>query len=107
VVFDTSAAYSYFTFRNSIATRGAFVSTLPSPMLFLGKAAAALSQKRCESTTVEPVSADFEQLAAWLQSGLQVPINSRFPVKRLDAALARGTKGRTLGRIAVQIEGGF
>lgn len=107
VVFDTSAAYSYFAFRNSIASRGAFVTTLPSPMLFLGKVAAAQSRKRCEVATVKPVSADLEQLAAWLASGLQVPINSRFPVKNLGDALALHAKGGTPGRIAVQVEGGF
>lgn len=107
VVFDTAAAYSFFTFRNSIATRGAFVSTLPSPMLFLGKALTALSHKRCEVGTVKPVSADLEQLATWIQGGLHVLINSRFPVKSLGEALALSAKGGTLGRIVVQVDDGF
>ncbi|HXZ15714.1 MAG TPA: NAD(P)-dependent alcohol dehydrogenase [Roseiarcus sp.] len=107
VVFDPAAAHSYLAFRNRIAARGAFVSTVPSPALLLGKAMAALSLKRCEFGSVKPVSADFEQLAVWLQSGLQAPVDSRFPVKNLGAALAQLTRGELRGRIAVQVHGGF
>jgi NADPH:quinone reductase-like Zn-dependent oxidoreductase len=106
VVFDPAAAYSYFAFRNRIAAGGAFVSTVPSPALFLGKAIAALSLQRCEFGSVRPVSDDLEQLAAWLQSGLQAPINSRFPVKDLGPALAALTAGAVRGRIVVQVNGG-
>jgi NADPH:quinone reductase-like Zn-dependent oxidoreductase len=107
VVFDAAAAYSYFAFRKCIVAGGAFVSTLPSPALILGKAVAALSSKRCEFTGVKPVTADLEQLAAWLQDGLQAPIDSRFPVKNLGAALMQLTKGEVRGRVVVQIDGGF
>ena len=107
VVFDAAAAYSYLAFRKRIAADGAFVTTLPSPALFLGKAVAALSSKRCEFTAVKPVTADLEQLAAWLQGGLQAPIDTRFTVKDLGAALARIAKGEVCGRVVVQVDGGF
>lgn len=107
VVFDSAAAYSYLGFRKRIAARGAFVTTVPSPAFFLGKAGAALSSKRCEFASVKPVSTDLKQLAEWLQSGLQAPIDSRFRLKNLGAALAQLSKGEARGRVVVQVEGGF
>jgi NADPH:quinone reductase-like Zn-dependent oxidoreductase len=107
VIFDPAAAYSYFAFSRRIAACGAFVSTVPSPLLFLGKAIAPLSGKRCDFGSVKPVSADLEQLAAWLQSGLQVPIAARFSAKDLGGALAQVAKGELLGRVVVQVDGGF
>jgi len=107
VIFDPAAAYSYFAFSRRIAIGGAFVSTVPSPGLFLGKAIAPLSGKRCEFGSVKPVSADLEQLAAWLQSGLHVPVDSRFPAKDLAGALTRVSKGGLRGRVVVQVDGGF
>ncbi|HXZ16005.1 MAG TPA: zinc-binding dehydrogenase, partial [Roseiarcus sp.] len=70
-------------------------------------AIAALSLKRCEFGSVKPVSADLEQLAVWLQSGLEAPVDSRFPVKDLGPALAALTTGGVRGRIVVQVNGGF
>lgn len=107
VVFDVAAAYSYLTFRERIAAGGVFVSTVPSPSLFLGKAVAVLSSKRCEFAGVKPVTADLEQLAWWLQGGLQAPIDSRFAVMDLGAALAQLTKGEVHGRVVVKVDGGF
>lgn len=107
VVFDTAAAYSYFALRKRIATGGAFMSTVPSPLLFLGKVAVAMSSKRCGFSSVKSDTPDLEQLATWLQEELQAPIDSIFPVSNLDAALARLNKGEVYGRIVIQVDGGF
>ncbi len=107
VVFDAAAAHSYLASRHLLAKGGAYVTTLPSPGVFLGKATAALSSRRCEFITVKSVGKDLEQLATWIEGGLQVPIGDRFPVRDLGAALARLGKGEVRGRIVVQVEGGF
>ncbi|GLK77625.1 oxidoreductase [Methylopila jiangsuensis] len=103
IVFDAAAAYSYFAFRRRIGSHGAYVTTLPSPQLLLGKVMAPLSGKRCETGTVRSVAADLEQIAAWLANGLRVPIASRFPVTELGAALDQSAKGGLLGRVAVEV----
>jgi len=107
VVFDLTAAYSYLAFRSRIGARGAFVSTLPSLSIFIGKAVAALSGQRCAFGSVRPTSSDLEQLARWLGGGLRVPISARFQVNDLGSALATLAKGGVHGRIAMQVEGGF
>ena len=40
VVFDAAAAHSYFAARHLLVKGGAYVTTLPSPGVFLGKAVA-------------------------------------------------------------------
>jgi len=107
VVFDTAAAYSYFGFRNRIARRGAYVTTLPSLANFLGKAIAPITGKRCETGTVKSVAADLDQLAAYMERGLKVSIDSSFPVVSLGEALARARTGELLGRVSVQVAGTF
>ena len=68
---------------------------------------AALSSHRCEFIAVKSVGADLDQLAGWIRDGMQVPIDARFPVRDLAAALDRLGKGEVRGRVAVQVEGGF
>lgn len=107
VIFDVSAAYSYAAFSKKLAQRGTFVSTLPTPGVFLGKILAPLAGKRCEFGGVKAVSSDLERLAGWLDSGLPAPVDAQFPVKKLGVALAHLGQGEVRGRIAVQVQGGF
>jgi len=107
VVFDAAAAHSYLACRHLLTRGGAYVRTLPSPGVFLGKAIAVLSSRRCEFIAVKPVRKDLEQLATWIRDGMQVPIEARFPVREVGAALQRQSKGELRGRLVVQVEGGF
>ena len=107
VVFDAAAAHGYFACRHLVAKGGAYVTTLPSPGVFVGKAFGALSSKRCEFIAVKSVAKDLEQLGAWILDGMQVPIDTRFPVRELGAALDKLRKGEVRGRLVVQVEDGF
>jgi NADPH:quinone reductase-like Zn-dependent oxidoreductase len=107
VVLDAAAAHGFLACRHQLAKSGAYVTTLPSPGVFIGKAFAALSSQRCEFITVKSKAKDLEQLATWIRDGLQVPIDARFAVRDLAAALDRLGKGEVRGRLAVQVEGGF
>ena len=107
VVFDAAAAHGYLACRHMLAKGGAYVTTLPSPGVFLGKAIAAFSSHRCEFITVKSTGKDLEQLATWIHDGMQVPIDARFPVREVGAALERLGKGEVRGRLVVQVEGGF
>jgi len=107
VVFDAAAAHGYFACRHQLGPSGAYVVTLPSPAVFLGKLAAALGSRRCEFVAVKPLRKDLELLGSWIAEGMRVPVESRFAVKDLRAALDLLARGSVRGRIAVQIEGGF
>ena len=107
VVFDAASAHGFGACKHLLAPGGAYVATLPSPAVFLGKLAAMFSGHRCEFVTVKPLRKDLEQLATWIGEGMQVPIDARFPVKSLRQGLDRLGKGEVRGRLVVEIDGGF
>lgn len=108
VVFDAPCAHSYFQFRRKIAPGGAYVTTLPNPSAFLAKAiGGALFNRRCEFIIVKSLRKDLELLGAWASEGMKVPVQARYPVRELAAAEKELSKGSFMGRLAIQVEGGF
>jgi NADPH:quinone reductase-like Zn-dependent oxidoreductase len=107
VIFDAATAHSYLACRRQLAKTGSYVPTLPSTGLLVGMALAAFSSQRCAFAAVKSAAKDLEQVAAWLLDGLQAPIEARFPVRELGAAMDRFAKGELRGRVVVQVEGGF
>ena len=103
VVFDAAAAYSYAAFRHALAPGGGYVSTLPGPAWLGGKLLTAFSSRHAHVVVVQSRRADLEQIAGWLAVGMKVPIDSRFPVTELRAALDRLAKGEVRGRIVVDV----
>ena len=47
------------------------------------------------------------QLAAWAADGMNVPVDSTFPVRDVAKALARLKKGGMKGRVVITVEDGF
>ena len=107
VVFDAAAAHGYLACQHQLGPHGAYVTTLPSPGVFLGKLTSLFSSRRCEFIAVKALRQDLELLATWLAGGLSVPIDTRFPVREARAALDRLSKGEVRGRLSVQVDGGF
>jgi len=107
VVFDAAAAQGYFACRHQLTASGAYITTLPSPGVFLGKLASVLSSRRCEFIVVQSLTKDLGQMASWIEAGMRVPIAARYPVRELGLALALLAKGGVCGRIAIQVESGF
>jgi NADPH:quinone reductase-like Zn-dependent oxidoreductase len=107
VVFDAAAAHGFGACKHLLAPGGAYVTTLPSPGVFLGKLRAMLSGRRCEFVAVKPLRRDLEQLATWVGEGMRAPVDARFPVKNLKQALDRLSKGEVRGRLVVEVDGGF
>jgi alcohol dehydrogenase len=103
VVFDAAAAYSYAAFRHALAPGGGYVSTLPDAGWVGGKLLATFSSKHTHFVIVKSARADLEQIGAWLAAGMKVPIDSRFPVADLRAALARQASGEVRGRVVVDV----
>jgi NADPH:quinone reductase-like Zn-dependent oxidoreductase len=107
VILDAAAAYSYAACRHLLAPGGAYVTTLPDAGLIVGKVLTVFSSRRCAMITVKPVRSDLDAVAAFVAEGMQVPIDTRFPVRDLPLAFARLQKGAMRGRISVRVEGGF
>jgi len=107
LIFDAAAAHTFAQCSGALTTAGAYVTTLPSAGWAMGKLLTAFSSKSCALVMVQPKAADLAFLAGELGKGLQVPIDSTFPVRDVVAAIQRQTKGEMRGRIVVQVEGGF
>jgi NADPH:quinone reductase-like Zn-dependent oxidoreductase len=107
VVFDTPAAYSFGRERHRLSPGGVYVTTLPSPRLFAGKIAALFFSQRCAMLVVASKRADLATLGEWLAEGLQVPIDARYQVREVAAAVDRVAGGQRSGRIAIDVAGGW
>lgn len=107
VVFDTTGLYTYRACRRILTDSGVFVTTLPSVSFALGKLSTLLSSRRCALVMVESRRDDLEQLGRWLADGLAAPIAERVPVRDAAAALEHVTAGGLLGKVAVDVIGGF
>jgi len=107
VAFDTPAAYGYLACRGMLSPRGAYVTTLPNGGLVAGKLMTLFSRRRAALLVVKSVRADLELLGGWLAEGLQVPIDSRFPVADAGRAIDRLSQGGMRGRVVVDVAGGW
>lgn len=107
VVFDAAAAASYGRARRVLRAGGTYVTTLPSARFVGGKLWSLAERRRCEILIVSSRSADLELVGSWLAGGMRVPIDARFPVRDLRAALDRLARGELLGRIAIAVDGGL
>jgi hypothetical protein len=79
----------------------------PGASLMTGMAHALLTGKGCHFVQVASRRADLELVGGWLADGLEVAIDSRHPVAELGAALSRQTERGRVGRVVVQVEGGW
>jgi NADPH:quinone reductase-like Zn-dependent oxidoreductase len=107
MVFDTPAVHSFGACAHLLRDGGAYVTTLPSAGVLVGKLRALFSSKRCEFIAVKSRRSDLERLGEWLADGLEVPIDSRHPVREVTAALGRMSARRREGRVVVDVADGW
>jgi len=107
VVFDTPAAYGYVACRRMLAPGGAYVTTLPTGALLVGKLMTLFSSRRAALLVVKSLRADLELMAGWLAEWLPVPIDSRFSVAEAGRAIDRLEQGGMRGRVVVDVAGGW
>ena len=68
---------------------GAFVTTLPSFGAVADKLASLFSPSSAQMVYVMAKPEDLERLADWLSDGMETPVDSTFPVRKIDEALSR------------------
>ncbi len=105
-VFLDAAAMSSFGEAKGLLNRGgAYVTLLPSASVFGAMVLSLFSSKRCGFVTVQSRSADLEQLASWIVSGVLKPsVEETFPLSDIHTALSALDSGRVRGKLAVRIE---
>ncbi len=107
VVFDTPAVHSFGRCAKSMRPGDTYVTTLPDAALLTGMAGALFTSKRCRFVQVASKQADLELVGRWLSDGLDVPIDSRHKVADLGDALTRQTDRGRVGRVVVDVAGGW
>lgn len=107
VVFDSPGVSSFGAISPCLRPGGAYVTTLPGAALLTGTLRALFSSKRCHFVQVASRRADLELVGGWLADGLQVTIDSTHPIADLGAALARQNARDRVGRVVVDVAGGW
>ncbi len=107
VVFDTPAVYSFGRCAKVLRAGGTYVTTLPDVSLVTGIVRAMFTSRHCRFVQVASKRADLELVGGWLSDGLEVPIDSRHKIADLDAALKRQTDRERVGRVVVDVDGGW
>lgn len=107
VVFDAAAASCWGQWKSLLKPGGRFVTTLPTFAFAIDKVASLFSSTGIRLVMVKSRSSDLDLLGKWLTSGLEVPLDATVPVLNVAEALARLERGDVVGRIAVDVAGGF
>jgi NADPH:quinone reductase-like Zn-dependent oxidoreductase len=107
VVLDAAAAYRWSQWKKDLKPHGAYVTTLPSAAFAADKIRSLFSSTSVGFVNCKSRGKDLELLAGWLAEGGEVTIDSTFPIRDLAKGFAHYKKGDYLGRIVVEVEGGF
>ncbi len=107
VIFDTPAVHSFGRCAKGLRPGGTYVTTLPDAALVTGMVRALFTSKRCRFVQVASKRADLELVGGWLRDGLAVPIDSRYKVADLGAAIQRQADRRRVGRVVVEVAEGW
>lgn len=107
VIFDTPNALPVKQSLQHLYTGGFFVATLPTWSFVWGFLYSLFSKKTVTMISCQSKKEDLELIGSWLSDNLSVPIDSRYPIKNLEQAVARLNERSKNGRIVVDVEGGW
>ncbi len=107
VVFDAAAAYRWSQWKVKLKHGGAFVTTLPSVGFVADKLMSLFSSTSVGLAQVKSKTEDLELLAKWLGEGVEVAIDSTYPVRDVAKAFNRYQQGDSLGRIVITVADDF
>ena len=107
VIADAAAAYRWSTMKKKLAKDGAFISTLPSLAFAVDKISSVFSSTRVDFVNVKARGDDLKLLAKWLEEDLEVTVDRVTPVRDVASALGALHRGEAIGRIAIDVAGGF
>jgi NADPH:quinone reductase len=107
IIFDASAAYRWQQWKGHLKKGGTFVTTLPSLGFAIDKIASLISSTATQMVFVKAKTADLELLGKWLSEGLEIAIDSTFPVRNVVQGFQRYENGGFLGRIVIDVENKF
>lgn len=107
LIFDTPAKYSALQCFKHLNPKGSYVTTLPSFSLVAGKFVSLFNGKTSAFVECAPQRKDLELVGEWLADGLIVEIDSTFPIRDMQSALARHGDSSKVGRVVIEVSGGW
>jgi NADPH:quinone reductase-like Zn-dependent oxidoreductase len=107
VVFDPSTMYSPLQCFKLLNPNGSFVTTVPSLGFVAGKLLSLFNGKTTGFVQCVPKRKDFELVGEWLMGGLVIDIDSTFPIRDMKNAVARYSDKSKVGRVIIQVSGGW
>lgn len=104
VVVDTVGNMSFWRARKALASEGAFVSSDPSPGLFIAHALTSFSRKRAFAGVVKPSAEDLHTIAELIVQGKVRPLVERvFSLSEAQDAHRHLETNRTRGKLVFAI----
>jgi len=108
VIFDTPSKYSPWRSFQYLNPRGVFVATLPSMGLLGAMVLSFFNGKKAAFVECHSKRQDLELVGGWLSNGsLKIDVDSTYAVKDIRKALERQGNKAKVGRVVIQVEGGW
>jgi NADPH:quinone reductase-like Zn-dependent oxidoreductase len=109
VVFDVVPNRTFAACSRALTPSGVYVTTLPGPGPFLGRAAAALLRpfgfsRRCAWVMLRPSGSDLEILGRWADEGkLRAVVDRAYPLEQIRDAHLHVEGGHTRGKVVLKV----
>ena len=107
VIFDTPSMYFAPKCMRHLKNKGAYVATLPSVGLFMGKFVSIFNGKSSMFIECKSRRDDLELIGAMLEDGMCVDICSTFKIKDINRAIVKQADRNKIGRVVIEVEGGW
>lgn len=107
IIFDTPAKYSALQCFKLLNPKGSYVTTLPTLSLVAGMFVSMFNGKRASFVECDSKVNDLQLVGEWLADGLVVNVDSTFPIRDIDKALSRQQDKSKVGRVVIQVLGGW
>jgi NADPH:quinone reductase-like Zn-dependent oxidoreductase len=108
VIFDTPSKYWAPTCMKKLSGKGTYVTTLPSLGLYVGMFLSFFNAKGSKFVECKSTTEDLKLVGSWLDEGkLKIDIDSTYPIRNLEAAVTRQSDPSKIGRIVIQVDGGW
>jgi len=107
IIFDTPAKYSALQCFKYLNPKGHYVVTIPSFGLVAGKFVGLFNGKTASFVMCDSNQKDLELVGKWLTDGLVINIDSTYPIRDMQEALVRQQKKAKVGRVVIEVLGGW
>ena len=105
IILDAASNASFSECSAILASKGIYITLLPSLSLITGKIRSIFSSRKCAVCIVQPREADLAQIAGLLEKKtITAPVAATYPVAELKNALRQFKAGGVRGKIGIEVD---